>query len=573
MKTIFHLVLFTTILVQSNAQSLDYRWARNGGGEDTDIGNAIATDLNGNVIVVGTFISDTIMFGNTELANSDSLSNSMFVAKYNSSGDLLWARNPTTPSANKTTNGDGVATDANGNVFVAGDMSTDSVNFDGNWIVFDNASYSYIAKYDSDGNFVWLRKAFGAYGTEGVAVDGNGDVILAAKNAISFDGSVATNDGTGKHFVAKYSNSGDFVWASYATFSSASSYGFNSEWDNKTVHVDGDDNVYMAGWSGLDTTFFNDDKTIYVANNASLRNSFLVKYNSNGEALWAKGAEKNGIPNIVSYPTPEGIYTSENHVYLTGWWYGDSLRFDNNQIISDFMGSSQNMFVAKFDMLGNNVWFRTLGSQGNDYGNGIALDSEENVYLVGTTEGSELHYNNNQIGTSLSGNHASVFKIDPNGDFLEYIQSNNTPFLGTSFGNAIEIDGSDSIFVTGGFSGSVAFGDDTLTSTVSINWQDMFVSKLFNDFTIGINSSEPISNNLKLYPNPTSRLIMIDLNNENAIEETEISIYTVSGELVWSEILKQNRQQINVADLSNGIYLIEIKSAQKVEKQKLIIQR
>lgn len=552
---------------QSYAQSLDYTWARKAGGEDTDIGNAITTDLSGNVIVVGTFSSDSITLGNLTLANSDSLSNAMFVAKYNSSGNLLWARNPITPSAYKTTSGVSVATDANGNVFVAGDMNTDSINFDGSWIAFDNASYSYIAKYDSNGNFVWLRKAFGAYGTAGVSVDGNGDVLLTAKNALSFDGTLLTNNGTGKHFVVKYSNSGSFMWANFATFSAASSYGFNAEWDSKTVYTDAGNNVYMAGWSGLDTTFFNDDKTIYVANNASLRNAFLVKYNSNGVALWAKGADKTITPNSVSNITPEGIYTSDNFVYLTGWWNGDSLRFDNNQITAT---NNQNMFVAKFDMLGNNIWLKSLGSEGNDYSHGLALDSAENVYLAGTTEGYDLHYNNNPIGTTIGGNHASVFKINPNGNFVDYIQSNNT-LLGTSFGNAIAIDNSDNIFITGGFMSSVAFGNDTLTSNHI--WQDVFICKLFNDYSVGINALEYGKNNLKIYPNPACESITIDLKLESAINEVEISIYNLAGRLVKKDKFQGNPMMMNIGELANGVYVIVVNFNASFESHKLIIQR
>lgn len=236
MKKILYVLLFSTVLAQSYAQTLDFSWSRKAGGEDTDTGNAMTLDISGNIIVAGTFLSDSISFGNLTLTNMDSLSNTMFVAKYDSGGNLLWARNPKTPSPYKTTSGMSVATDADGNIFVAGDMNTDSINFDGSWIVFDNASYSFVAKYDANGNFVWLRKAFGAYGTAGVSVDGNGDVLLAAKNAISFDGSLVTNDGTWRHFVVKYSNSGNFIWVSFATFSSASSYGFRiAKWYPRTI--------------------------------------------------------------------------------------------------------------------------------------------------------------------------------------------------------------------------------------------------------------------------------------------------------------------------------------------------
>jgi len=562
------LFIFSLISVESKAQNLEYSWAKKAGGNFTDEGNSITTDLNGNVIVVGTFASDTISFGNITLAKSDSTSNAMFVAKYNSNGVVLWAKMAVTPSEYKSTNGIGVATDIDGNIFVAGDLNSDSLNFDGNWLVFDNAGYSYLAKFDPNGNFLWVRKAFGAYGTAGVTVDSNGDLFLIGKNAISFDGSLVTNDGTGKHFVVKYSNSGDFIWVKFSTFSSASSYGYNAEWDNKAVFTDVDNNVYMAGWSGLDTTFFNDAKTIYVANNASLRNSFLVKYNSNGIALWAKGADKTAIPASLSNITPEAIYTSNNFVYLAGWWNGDSLRFDNNQITAP---DNQNMFVAKFDLLGNNIWTKSLGSEGNDYGNGLALDDNEHIYLIGTTGGYDIHFNNTTVATTIGGLHAAIFKIDSDGNFLEMKIPDNIPFYGTSYGNAIVIDASDNVFISGGFSSGVGFGEDTLTSTNL--FQDVFISKLINDVAVGTITPDATQNNFKIYPNPSGDFIFLDVQKEIDNIEIEVNIYSLTGNLVMKKIFQNNPTKIDIEGLVNGIYFITVNSNISFKSQKLIIQR
>jgi len=52
-----------------------------------------------------------------------------------------------------------------------------------------------------------------------------------------------------------------------------------------------------------------------------------------------------------------------------------------------------------------------------------------------------------------------------------------------------------------------------------------------------------------------------------------LNIYNIMGVLVKSEMLKQSQRQINIRDLSNGIYMITIKSKDLTEKQKLIIQR
>jgi hypothetical protein len=52
-----------------------------------------------------------------------------------------------------------------------------------------------------------------------------------------------------------------------------------------------------------------------------------------------------------------------------------------------------------------------------------------------------------------------------------------------------------------------------------------------------------------------------------------LNIYNVMGVLVKSETLKQNQRQINIGDLSNGVFMVTVKSKDFTENQRLIIQR
>jgi hypothetical protein len=47
----------------------------------------------------------------------------------------------------------------------------------------------------------------------------------------------------------------------------------------------------------------------------------------------------------------------------------------------------------------------------------------------------------------------------------------------------------------------------------------------------------------------------------------------MQGAMVKSEMLKQEQQKINITDLSNGVYMITIKSRNHTENQKLLIKR
>lgn len=75
-----------------------------------------------------------------------------------------------------------------------------------------------------------------------------------------------------------------------------------------------------------------------------------------------------------------------------------------------------------------------------------------------------------------------------------------------------------------------------------------------------------------IYPNPVSDIFTLDINETNIVDIT-LNIYNSVGKLVRTELLEKNLQQNNIGDLSDGIYMVEIKSKERVAIQKLIIQK
>jgi len=101
----------------------------------------------------------------------------------------------------------------------------------------------------------------------------------------------------------------------------------------------------------------------------------------------------------------------------------------------------------------------------------------------------------------------------------------------------------------------------------------LYIDNLSFDNLIGSVTEQTTINTLfNLFPNPASDNITLNINN-SCNGEMELKIYSVTGVLIKSEILKQYNQQINTGDLNNGIYLVAIKSKDVIENQKLIIQR
>ncbi len=101
----------------------------------------------------------------------------------------------------------------------------------------------------------------------------------------------------------------------------------------------------------------------------------------------------------------------------------------------------------------------------------------------------------------------------------------------------------------------------------------LFIDNLSFDTLINSVATHNSMNKLfNLYPNPASDMVTLNIDNRNN-NELKLNIYNDIGLLVKSEILNQNKHQISIGELSNGIYLFTIISGDLIENQRLIIQK
>lgn len=87
--------------------------------------------------------------------------------------------------------------------------------------------------------------------------------------------------------------------------------------------------------------------------------------------------------------------------------------------------------------------------------------------------------------------------------------------------------------------------------------------------------NELIADDLKVMPNPTTgaTLIALDLENEQTVQ---LQIFSPAGQLVRNIPLgKTNliRQEVNLSDLSNGLYILKATGEQSVITKKIILQK
>ncbi|MFA5782615.1 MAG: T9SS type A sorting domain-containing protein, partial [Bacteroidales bacterium] len=118
-------------------------------------------------------------------------------------------------------------------------------------------------------------------------------------------------------------------------------------------------------------------------------------------------------------------------------------------------------------------------------------------------------------------------------------------------------------------------GNNVISITIQCNKTATTYYKTINIGSspiVGVDEIIEQNSKIKIYPNPTSEVLTVkSIRSSN--EALTLNIYNVMGALVKTETLEQNQQQINIGDLSNGIYMVEIKSKEWSKKQKLIIQK
>ncbi len=462
-----------------NAQTFD--WAKGIGGSLSDEGQRVATDGSGNVYVTGYFYSSTIDFNPG--GSGGSLTNvgtcDIFLAKYDTQGGLLWAKNM---GGSRDDRGYGVAVDGSGNVYVTGQFLSDTADFNrggsGGKLINAGGYDVFLAKYDTGGSFLWAKSMGGDgedYGYD-VTADESGNVYLTgyffskkAEFNPGSNGGTLTNVGGADIFLAKYDAGGSFLWVK-GIGSSSGDYGYG-------VAVDQVGNVFVTGTSRPSANF-NPGGNGGTPANAGGSDAFLAKYDAGGNFLWVKSM--GGNSSDYGYDV---AVDKDGNAYVTGFFFSSTAEFNpggSSHTLKNAGGSD--LFLAKFDTGGNLLWAENMGGDDVEYCYGIAIDKSNNVYLTGYFFSKKADFNPNGGGTLTNSNtdNTDVFlaKYNGEGNFLwAKSMGGNT---GDDMGWGVVADGSGNAYVAGTFFSKTADfnpGGSGGMLTTTENSSDVFLVK------------------------------------------------------------------------------------------------
>jgi hypothetical protein len=303
-----------------------------GTAEDEDILWS-AIDKSGNVYITGSTIGT--------LAEKSFGKQDVFVVKYNTTGQLIWAKQFGTDSIDI---GSGIYSDSKGYVYVTG--STQGIIGKSSFGKTDG----FIIKLDAKGNTIFINQ-FGTPGDDNcIAITGDMNSRIYVCGSTWGD-IAAKNRGMVDAFTGSFTENGKLI-----KMTQFGSDGFDMALQ---LTVDDKENIYIGGSTSGNL----------AGNQLGDGDCFLAKINNKGEIIWTNqfGTKRHdGVRGIVF-----------------------NKKISDNILVSGIMNLAPSFsFIRMYKDDGSLLWercFSAKGKQAGTSGKDISMDDNGNIYHLGLT--------------------------------------------------------------------------------------------------------------------------------------------------------------------------------------------
>ena len=215
------------------------------------------------------------------------------------------------------------------------------------------------------------------------------------------------------------------------------------------------------------TTYFYRVRATNAAGDSAYSNTASATTPSGGSSLWSKWYGGTGSDSGKGVAVDSG-----GNVIVAGQYQG-IVNFGAGPVTSytnPASGPTIDVYVAKYSSSGSPVWSRSIGGDGSDAANAVAVDSSGNTVVTGYQGSTSADYGAGTLGTR-GGLDAFVAKYSSTGG---YVWARTVGGAGTDVGMGVALDGAGNAFVTGYFEQSADFGGGAL---VSAGVKDVFLVK------------------------------------------------------------------------------------------------
>lgn len=311
-------------------------------------------------------------------------------------------------------------------------------------------------------NWLWVQQAGGPEEEEAedIAVDAAGNSIVVGhfqSASIILGSTTLNNAGMSDLFIVKHDANGNVLWA----------VGTGGIGDDiaQAVAVDASGNCFVAGFFESETIAFG---AVTLTNtNAGNGDVFVVKYDPNGNVIWARSA------GGAEHDESSALAVDGSGVcHLTGYWDSPSITFDAFTLTN--ATASSEILVARYDAGGIATWATTAGGSGNDYARCIATDGSGNTYVGGRFESPSITFGSTTLTNTGTGPDLFVVKIDAGGNATWSVSNGGTGAVDV---RGIAVDATNDVHISGSFeTAALTFGSTTLTNA-GPGEEDIYVAK------------------------------------------------------------------------------------------------
>lgn len=485
-KFILVVACFSLCAISTFTQTQNLQWVNQVGSGGSDYVYGLSTDASGNIYATGGF-SGTVDFdpgpGTSNLTSSGS--NDIFVAKYNSTGNLIWAKKFGGTSVDY---GSSLGVDASGNIYVTGYFQG-TADFDPDAGTFNLTS---LGQYDifnfkltNIGNLVWAV----SYGGTGfdfgrrITVDaaGNSYTTGTFRSIVDFDPGAGTNNvtslGLEDVYIEKLDPNGNLLWNRRVG-------GTGSDAANG-ITLDGVGSVYITGGFSGTADMDPGGATNNLISNGGI-DCFILRLDIASNFIWVRGFGGTGtdISNSVAIDPSGNI--------LSGGIYVNTVDFDPGAGISNLTASNSSSegYILQLSSAGNYNWVKNISCDNNSQVKDISIGTGSNVYITGRYIGNaDLDPGSSNINvTATPGGNVFNLILDQSGN---HVSSNG-------FGDVSNPDEGYCVqalphnnFVSGGFfNGTPDFDPQAgIANLTSLGGDDGFIQKICLNTTGIVNTN------------------------------------------------------------------------------------
>jgi hypothetical protein len=518
------------------------------GGSTDDYGYGIAVDFQGNSYLVGKTLSNNFPTQNPYQSSFGGGGTDAFISKFSPSGALVYS---TFLGGSASDGGLGIAVDVAGSAYVTGSTSSSTFPITGGAYQSSLGQVThtgaFVTKLSPAGNALVYSTFLSGTGSGGVADYGQGIAVDRAGNAYvtgyttstnfpTTSGAAQTNyGGGGDLFVTKLNPAGSaLVFSTYLGGSGQDGASSAVTGSPAGIAVDALGSAYVASVST--SSNFPTTAGAFRTSLSGTQDAVVVKLNPSGSA-WAYATYLGGSGTDAADAI---AVDKQGRAYVTGWTQSTNFPTSSGAYQSSLAGT-QNVFIARLNASGSALEYGTyLGGNGTDAGNGVAVDSSNNAYVVGVTSSTNFPTVSAYQSSNAGGNDAFVARLADGGSTLAW--SSYLGGGGNDQANAVALDADSNIVLTGqttssNFPTASAFQ----SSNGGVNNNDAFVTRfaqlvppVFTSISsdTGYSSSDQITTaqNLTLYgtalPNATITLYRAGLG--------QIGTTTASGTGLWT---------------------------------------